>query len=991
LLLCIFAFLPLGVRAATNDLSTALQQGLFEEEANRNLPAAIEAYEAVAKQFDQNRALAATAIFRLGEVNRKLGKTNEAAVFYQRILREFGDQDTLATLSRQNLTGLGLMGLSKPATDASLADLESQYSILSLQLEQARADSDPSVTLRLFRDEALERLYQRFRSLYGELTNQSSAKTSPPVVHAATEMRQVANELRVARELLLEKQSERLASLKESIDRIRAGMPVASASGQPAIVPVLDSEDAEIARLRAMIQNSPDLINAPGEGAMTPLSLAASKGQLRVARFLLDHGADINRRSSGSIAMVGMLQTTDATPLHYAAASGHRAMVELLLERGAAVDARSKEGLTPLHLTANRGFQSVSEALLNGKADVNAPDQQGRTPLHLAARFGHSALTTFLANNGARVDEADNSGSTPLMLAVNNGHLDVVKSLLTAKAKPDVMDQTGRTALSYAAEAGHLEIVRALLEAEADPNAGKNSLPLHCAIKSSSTGIVQALLEADADPNTTCVVGWPVAGESPGAVSWTPLAMAVKPGNVEAVKLLLKFKADPNDPPVILDATHQPEVLKALLTAGAKPNVDNGQGRTPLMIAVDGGQADSVRVLLAHGADTEVAPFGYTPLFQAVDRRDHDTAEALLKGGASPNARPRNDGRTALHFAAGNGDVGMTELLLVYKADVNARTPGGQTALHIATQARNQPLISLLLSYDADVNARDDQGRTPLDLLKDSVPVAGGMAVPIPPAPVIRAAGSPQAQAPTAAEDEIADLLLKHGGQADLPDWTSIRVTRQGVDQLVPILRAHTNDWNRFTVLEVLRRVYSSQNIIISGRRLIPRDLFAFPDLTRVVVHRPSRTPDGKGQEIKVNLLNSTNGVDCAGNIWLEFGDVIEIPERERTLNETTDGRIQAYTAAMDDCIRKRVQLIVREQSKDLDLRGWAYLTDAMQNMVALSLLRTSSDLTRVKVTRKDPTTGKTREFVVDVAAHPSETSDLWLRDGDVIEVPEKE
>jgi hypothetical protein len=239
--------------------------------------------------------------------------------------------------------------------------------------------------------------------------------------------------------------------------------------------------------------------------------------------------------------------------------------------------------------------------------------------------------------------------------------------------------------------------------------------------------------------------------------------------------------------------------------------------------------------------------------------------------------------------------------------------------------------------------------------------------------------------------DEIAGLLREHGGQADLPDWTAIRVTRQGVDQPIPILRAHTNDWNRFTVLEVLRRIYSSQSFMMNGRLLIPRNIFTFPDLTRVVVHRPSRTPEGKRQEIKVNLLNSTNGVDCAQNIGLEFGDMIEIPERERTLNETADGQIQAYTAAMDDCIRKRVQLIVGEQSKDLDLMGWAYLTDAMQSAVARSLLRTSSDLSRVKVTRNDPQTGQKVGFVVDVAANPSPTQDLWLRDGDVIEVPEKE
>src|SRR5215472_608150 len=97
----------LTLHASTNDLTSTLQTGLFEEEANHNLGAAIQAYQSVAAQFDKDRKLAATAIFRLGECYRKQGATNEAAAQYQRILRDFSEQTTLVTLSRENLTSLG--------------------------------------------------------------------------------------------------------------------------------------------------------------------------------------------------------------------------------------------------------------------------------------------------------------------------------------------------------------------------------------------------------------------------------------------------------------------------------------------------------------------------------------------------------------------------------------------------------------------------------------------------------------------------------------------------------------------------------------------------------------------------------------------------------------------------------------------------------------------------------------------------------------------
>ena len=103
---CILLAGAMMLRAQTNDLSTALQKGLFEEEANRNLDAAVSNYLSLAEQFDRDRQVAATAIFRLGECYRKLGRDDDAVVQYQRILREFPDQQTLATLSWQNLTAL---------------------------------------------------------------------------------------------------------------------------------------------------------------------------------------------------------------------------------------------------------------------------------------------------------------------------------------------------------------------------------------------------------------------------------------------------------------------------------------------------------------------------------------------------------------------------------------------------------------------------------------------------------------------------------------------------------------------------------------------------------------------------------------------------------------------------------------------------------------------------------------------------------------------
>lgn len=100
---------PGNTAAAAPDLPTLLQQGVTEEEANRDLPAALRHYEALLQQFDQDRTLAVTALFRRGECQRKLGQTNEAITAYQRVLREFPEAKPFAQLSQQNLAALGVV------------------------------------------------------------------------------------------------------------------------------------------------------------------------------------------------------------------------------------------------------------------------------------------------------------------------------------------------------------------------------------------------------------------------------------------------------------------------------------------------------------------------------------------------------------------------------------------------------------------------------------------------------------------------------------------------------------------------------------------------------------------------------------------------------------------------------------------------------------------------------------------------------------------
>jgi ankyrin repeat protein len=65
-------------------------------------------------------------------------------------------------------------------------------------------------------------------------------------------------------------------------------------------------------------------VNAPDEDGITPLMVAADRGNTAILRFLLDAGADPNVRCPG-----------DWSPLARATAAGNHRAVVLLLKRGA--------------------------------------------------------------------------------------------------------------------------------------------------------------------------------------------------------------------------------------------------------------------------------------------------------------------------------------------------------------------------------------------------------------------------------------------------------------------------------------------------------------------------------------------------------------------------------------------------------------------------------------------------------------------------------
>jgi ankyrin repeat protein len=136
-------------------------------------------------------------------------------------------------------------------------------------------------------------------------------------------------------------------------------------------------------------------------------------------------------------------------------------------------------------------------------------------------------------------------------------------------------------------------------------------------------------------------------------------------------------------------------------------NLKGSGGTTPLMQAVLYGDLESVRLLLAGGADPNLRnEVNATALMWAVD--DLEKTRLLLDHGADVNARS-DDSRTSLLIAAGPfGSNAVVKLLLERGADLSAKSPtnrGYATVLSEAARTGDETRLRMLIERGADVKA----------------------------------------------------------------------------------------------------------------------------------------------------------------------------------------------------------------------------------------------------------------------------------------------
>jgi len=330
---------------------------------------------------------------------------------------------------------------------------------------------------------------------------------------------------------------------------------------------------------------------------------------------------------------------------------GHPKTAELFIERGVNVNEKHPNSSnTALHEAVKQDSLEIVKLLIKNGADINAEGGWSEeTPLHIAAEQGNKEIVEYLIESSAYLNPMAHF-DTPLTLALKEGHLEVVKLLINKGAEVNV----GRKdPLSYAKGKGYSEIA-SLIEKH---------------------GGVIFKIEAD-------------------------FFFAVKSGEIEQVGNILK---------------EHPQLINSIIYSFG----------TPIFEAIRNGKIEMVRLLVSKGAKINILNSrGQAPIHYAADRGEKEILEILIENGANINIQTTKRlrtyiGCTPLHWAVLKGNKEIIDILLRNGADINIQTAYPEyTPLHLAVKSGNKDIVMFLLSKGADINMVDASRCTPSDYAK---------------------------------------------------------------------------------------------------------------------------------------------------------------------------------------------------------------------------------------------------------------------------------
>lgn len=415
-------------------------------------------------------------------------------------------------------------------------------------------------------------------------------------------------------------------------------------------------------------------VNAQDPFGATPLMYAAARGPAATAAVdrLLSIGADPTLTCpAGSTALIRAIESN-------AVAAVERLLQEPDVNINAAPVGFAGQDKPALIASISLGYVPIFKMLLARKElDVNVferfGDMDAMSALHLATRNSELwAMSGLLSHPDIQVDIVDMEGWTPLFYASANGFVDGIDMLVGRGADITHVDENRGTALMRAVDDDQATCVQKLLNLGSDI-AHRDFLGrtvLHSAAMRSTWDALRVLLQDAKRLEVNCQ----------GAAGETPL----------------------HDACMYADHTG----VSILVAAGARCDIRNKEGRTPIDLAMARKRDDIVSVLRTAEGYANINETRFTKsLAEAVARDPSEILFRRIKAATMVelNTTSAFEG-TPLNIACRAGRTDVVEMLLEAGADPNLMNKFGRTPLHHAVEARSLSCVQALVSHGADVN-----------------------------------------------------------------------------------------------------------------------------------------------------------------------------------------------------------------------------------------------------------------------------------------------
>jgi ankyrin repeat protein len=425
-------------------------------------------------------------------------------------------------------------------------------------------------------------------------------------------------------------------------------------------------------------------------------------GSIEVVELLIQKGATINSISS---------QQKHSTPVMIAAAAGHADVVQILIDHGADLTITNGDGSTVLEIAIAGSHAETVGLLLEVLGGDDYPQESIAIDIAMATSI--LAVKSVMTEVGLiRLYTNEESAMPP---STCRGIVDQILREGGELIKPYALSNMMFTALHEK----ELAVVMALLAYGYDPNQylASGQTPLHIAIVQGNIRLVEVLLEYGADPVLpSCNLEGP---------DYTPLHQALialdkyQDRDTSIVDLLLETGQcrlmtgeDARSTAFDYVLSHYSmwdhgvaEIMtfRMLQFASDIPTDCSNDGSTLMHSAVWYGRADLTGILISKGLDINAPDLrGNTPFFLECHRSTR-LLRFYINNGANAYAK-NNDGQTALHAAASQGQIGVISFLFHLGLPINVPNNMGYMPFTWAVISGEEDAALHLLNLGAKIS-----------------------------------------------------------------------------------------------------------------------------------------------------------------------------------------------------------------------------------------------------------------------------------------------